>query len=211
MPAGRLVRIGPPVPRTRNKSRRTPTLNKKLKQIVKRGKEKKHFTIPISTTVSDAGTIWQLSGIAQGTTLTQRIGNSIDPYRMIMRVILTLGDSTNITRLILFRFSADRIPVIADLLDTTNIASPNQNYVPEYYERKQATVIWDKTFSMVDEANSAQHVFTKNIKLNFKTQFTGNLGTSYGANQLYLLGISNSGVVPNPGVIFETTLLYTDS
>ena len=108
------IRKTKPKRRMRVKSRAKTQVDKrqdrsllKLYKIVKFGKEKKYWDQQLTTSLS---TSWSnilprdLTYIPEGTTDNTRIGNKIKIFRHQIKCLVTVGDLTNVYRILVIRF-----------------------------------------------------------------------------------------------------------
>lgn len=176
----------------------------------KKTEELKYFiTANASISISAVGQIFGLTNtIAQGTSETQRIGTQITLRNVLTRFDVTHDDSTNVFRIILFRWMEEGTPAVADILQDTTIVPWLSSLSAKF--AKSIQVIYDKSYSMSTntDANIVGKIFKK-LRGNAIWEPTA-IGVGRQKGQLYLLAISDSAV---GGLTFKhhTKVRYVDA
>jgi len=182
-------------------------VSKIAKNVVSRKIETKYIDSTYNSGFDTTGTIQILSNIiTQGVTDSDRVGDKCEMKSLAMRGYASYGDTVNIMRVILFQWkpSSTTAPVITDILQTVHRFS-------HYNHDKKALyrVLYDTTFNLND-TNRRQQLIKRTLKLKLKTLKFENAGVN-GMNHIYLLGISDSGGVPNPAVQLDFRLTFKDA
>lgn len=165
----------------------------------------------------DQGTAGYTSDqLLDNTTGAQRIGNMIYVKNIQWRFTITLGDTINYIRVILFQF-----------MDTTTLVTPipgdvicdptNNGFLQPInpLNRQKLRILYDKLFHL--QSGGLETITKKiNIKPLVKNiKFIGNTTAGYGADiikgKLYYLLVSDSGVIPHPAWINTHRLCFTDA
>lgn len=194
------------VKRGLNRTEKTQ-VSKIAKNLVSRKIETKYIDSTYTSGFDSSGTIQLLSNIiTQGVGDSDRVGDKCEMKSFAMRGYAQHGDPTNIMRVILFQWkpSSTSAPVITDVLQTAHRFS-------HYNHDKKALyrVLYDTTFNLND-TNRRQQLIKRTLKLKLKTLKFENAGVN-GMNHIYLLGISDSGGLPNPAVQLDFRLTYKDA
>lgn len=200
--------------RGRQPYRRAPVATRRVvqKQIIA-SSEKKLASYGTNTTIGVTGNFEALtSNIAQGTAEGERVGRSINPVGFYLTCSISVADTTNYFRIILFKWDAKGVaPTVADILqDTTYPTVSPLNSDSDGTFR----VLFDKRLILCNGTNTAVRLFKKYVALkNIQTKYSSD-GVGAAANlegQLYVLRISDSGAVAHPAMIGFSKLWYTDS
>lgn len=217
--------------RAKKQPKLAPKTKRAVKAIVKRAiradQEIKHFNVipdqsyaplAVTNTMSGPGAVLTcLTNVTQGVGDSDRIGDTLTPIRLNFRYTLNYGDTYNNVRVILFRWkpaaaisgafpNGNQILNVAGMTVAENfpLAPYNRDLVDQY------TILYDRTHTL-NSVNSINAISKKvSLKLSKKEiRFTA--ATSDHSRGIWLFAISDSAGVPNPGLIFTSELLYTDS
>lgn len=208
------------------KTRRARGLNKKQKTAVKRlmsrGKEKKYIDTSINQATGSSAVIGAIQPPPQGSTDSQRVGDSI----MINRIIFTFnmfkpqnlntgGNAIyvpNVGRMILFQWKNQSAPADVSILPSPSSAfRVHTDYTWDY--ENQVSILYDRRFSF-DPNGKASQLVHKTIygkKLIKKIQFVnGGVG---GNNLVYYMFLSDNGATDTNQVQFygRCRIVYTDA
>lgn len=178
----------------------------------------KHFDVNISAqNQSSGGNIGSLSLIPQGAAQSDRIADSIIAHSFHMRWTISTqnADVFNNIRVIVFVWKPSTAlftPVLATILPDTAAVGYQSNL--SYPNRDQYHVLFDRTFAMSGTATNptptgnyhfeGHHPDFKNMRMEFTP------GATTGTNQIFLLSISDSAVVPFPVATYVTRIVYRD-
>lgn len=200
-------------------------VKKTIKQILANHIQNKvHFDYH-AVTVDLAGAVHHLTPIGQGVGERQRIGNSIRPVRMKMKVHTYAADSTNLLRFVIFRWhpsAAAGVPTPSSVFENTAptalIGTTGAPLIPiKWADRSDFTVLYDRTFVLEAGATgdgSPNHVLLNlelfGKKINTRINYVDGSTTAV-MNGLYLAYISDSGVASHPGLTVCTQLEYEDA
>lgn len=189
----------------------------KLYRMVGNVKEKKFID---QTTVDAAiGSVWttllprDLTFIAQGDAQNQRIANKVKIISHHLKFLVTIGDSTNIYRILIIRFpnraaaDVNLGDVLEDPLEVTPVnlmTNRKRNSSTEY------RILWDSGVKRLD-VNHPQHSF--NIKLKPKkgyfTMYNSNVAGSCVSGYTYCVAVSDSSVAPSVGITTLSRTVFT--
>lgn len=181
------------------------------------GKSAAHFIDTINTiNVSTVGTIVALCPIAQGVTVNQRTGDTVDWRSLHINydVVTQNADIVNNTRVILFQWHVNTIlaaPVMTDILQTVSVYS-----MYDWQFSNQYTILYDRVHlqsgiatapaSSGNQGYFGQIPFRKGCKL--QGQFNPALNS--GSHQFYLLVISDSLIAPFPLLNVTTRVVFSE-
>jgi len=172
--------------------------------------EKKWALNAINTGVDNTGSITGLTtSITQGLSDTNnRVGDQITLDRMRLSYAIANGDTTNICRVVIFKWMPQSTPVLANILTgasgSTVIIAAHNTDTHEMYQ-----ILYDKTHFLSANSNALDGCGACEIKLPGQVQFSG--GSTTGTGHIYCLLLSDSGGVPNPPFLVEATVYYYDA
>ena len=179
------------------------------KQLGKRPPEPKNFDIDNAVTATQSGTLTLLSGIAQGTDIGQRIGNSVfvTDIRISGRVAINSAVTTFSTaRMVLIRDNENSgaAPVLSDILEATGSTVVTRS-PKNYLNRKRFTFLYDELFVLAPGSASALPIGV-DMRINREVTYrgTGNTVAAAAEGTLYLLVVSDEvGNAPNLTVYIQ--------
>jgi len=190
----------------------------KIPKMLK-GAEPKYFDfLSVANSIGAGSTFFGLVGIPQGVAQSQRVGDFIQPLRLLFNFSLYTANTDIITtvRLIFIRWRPSDIvaPVIANILETpasANVLSHFNFQLQESYD-----VLWDRYFSASGLATAptvasnfgGNHL---NIPLKKNPEIDFGLGLQSSVNAIYLIAISDSSLAPFPQLNFNARLYYEDT
>lgn len=184
----------------------------------------KDFDI-LSNSFDTSGNIELMSSITQNVSYNGRVGDRVRLKKFCFRGIITIGDSTNIARVIIFQMKSENTvgPTNSDIIQITGAQAVVSNY-NAIAERKSMKFLWDSgpmtlndirpqiTFKGELKAYGRNYQGKKNMddqKLLSDVTYDGG-SSSTGMNQLYIYYVSDSGGVPNTSMQFSSRLYYYD-
>lgn len=180
-----------------------------LKSLV--NAEKHLFDTVNNTVITNAGLIYPISGMPQGTDTDQRLGNSIlGKYisgRLNMQESGATGGIDSSLRLIVFQDTQNQggTPALSDILASTSdpiISGMNIDFVQRFW------VLVDKVYSF-DEYNRVKNAkFFRRIKFHLK--YTGPLAVNHDQNTIFVCLVSDEPT-DGPEVGIYTRLAYHDN
>lgn len=194
----------------KQKASRNDAVRKIVRSEIDKNQELKLYeTILPLTSISATGTIYDLSGgITQGDTNISREGSAVTFKSLLLRYQFIHADSTQLMRVILFRWMSTGVPAVSDIIQDTTINPPlsalslnNSSYIQ---------VIFDKLHALSTNTN-ANLAFKKYVKLNGRAQWDSGSSTGRKKGQLFMLFISDSAAVTHPTVNFNARLRFTDA
>lgn len=176
------------------------------KEINKKAEHKFHIT-SVQSTVDDVGYFYDLSDIAQGTTDSTRVGDSISPVSLQIKYDLGAVDAQNRVRVMLVRW-LDTSPITINdiLLAGSSTYRVYSSYTKD--NRQKFNVLYDKTHMLQRDTSEEYQYKSWSKKMAGKIRYTA--GTSLGADHIYLFLLSDSGAISHPVVNFYSRLNYID-
>lgn len=202
----------------------TPAQQQEVVKIVRRGArrkgELKFFNSDINgTAITTTATITQISPIPQGVSDTDRVGDSLDYVSLEVRYTVNVGDPTNIVRVLFYQwFPSATTPIIADFLLPGSGGTTQQfdsldshDYRTQFHKIHDNLIVCcgNGTANFPITTNSIQSFRFKVSNFRKKVQFVG--GTTSGDNQLYIVYLCDSAILPNPSIRMTCKILYTDA
>jgi hypothetical protein len=191
---GDIVRIRKPLSQPIFRNRPAKPLTRELKAF--------DGNITPASTVSTTMTIVRLSGINQGTTVTNRIGDSLSLASIEVRsaAAMTIAtDFTNQLRMIVFQWCQDDnvyAPAVADIV--TFVAAGQSTVSPIVHDNaNKIDVLVDHLFALSGTGESIKtfHVIPSRFRL---PQIQYNPAAINGEGNLYIAYVSDSAAIPFP-------------
>lgn len=191
----------------------------KLYKMVKFGKESKYWDQQLTTSI---GTTWgnlltrDLTYIPEGTTDNTRIGNKIKIFRHQIKVLVTVGDITNIYRILVVRFKQSPVANLSGDAFLENYNNTNPFQVLGFFKRNASTpyqILYDSGVrtiagnyqndtSPASASTQKQHnIILKNPK-GWLAQYNSNTANSCINGFTYVVACTDSSILPNVG--FQT-------
>lgn len=188
-----------------NRNGGNQSVAKIVKQVLMSNEEKKWFLSSFSSGVDNTIQNQDLSSISNGTTSSSRIGSQIRCKKLHMKWVATLGDTTNLIRVLIHFWKpndAVDVPQQSELFQNSSILSPLLKLNPNRFRPVRDLLIRLDTYHPIVTGELE-------IKLDDLISYVPGLDT--GMNHLYLTVFSDSGGVPNPTFEFVTSLDFVDS
>lgn len=178
-----------------------PSVSKQLMGL----KQAKWYTgIVASAAISSTTTFLDLVTPGIGTGQNQRVGTSIQLDSVHFRGQFIIGDTTNVIRVLVFRWLVDNnsdVPSASELFDSTSDVFSGTILL----NPKRFKVLHDEVISM--DTYHPTKVWNLKLKLNSRATFSS--GTS-GVGHIYTALLSDSGGIPHPSVSYDYQLLWKD-
>lgn len=202
---------------TRRRRRRNKTQYASVSQvkslITRKQETLVHRQVVDRASISNSGTFYHISDVPTAS----REGLDIEMKLLRLRFNMYALDETNNMRLILLRTKGEFIPTTAsEILE--NYASFTDPTVPliSWESRFNFEILMDRVFTLSNDiyySGAANHhtnkYLVKNLYKNVKIHY--NPSSTDGANQIYLLAISDSSVLSHPVLTYHSELHYKDS
>lgn len=163
--------------------------------------------------VSDAGTLYPLSELAQGLTSTTRVGDSIRIQGLEIRgnVEINAAASNTLIRVMVFRDldGPGTYPTIGDVLEQTG-GSAGVISTARFNRRERFSILYDELFALSSGSN-ASATFHYSSGQNGHILYLGTTAAeaSDGKGTIYVLTVSNEAA-NTPSLRSYSRLLFTD-
>lgn len=189
---------------------------KEVKLILAKNMELKSFDNIGSASPDTAGVIAKWFSIPQGSGNAQRIGNDITGTHIELRYDITLSDSYNKVRVIIFQWALDDgvdVPTVPDIL---YLGTGNYfNALYSFDNRDKFKILHDRRYLLeatsVGTTSTPLSSPTYKLKIPHKQLKFNGAGATTGRFMIYQLTISDSVAVPHPSVNTNVRLVYRDA
>lgn len=177
-----------------NKRKRDVTVMKKRKRIKrdKLGRKEIKFADFLNiVAVNSSGVIEDLTRIAAGTTISERVGLSVNVKNVFGRMIFTKDPAAEVTnmRCIIFKDKQQingSAPVVTDVLQGATVTSAYS-----MQSKGRFDVLYDYNIDLKSGSNQTETVKV-NLPVYDTMQYSGTANTTIQKNGLYLLLLSNA-------------------
>lgn len=199
---------------------------REVKQLIGRKLESKYIdAINVAYSgVTNAGTVVSMTYPSQGAGTAQRTGDSIDIRSLEIRYSFTGYDSTNVCRIIVFKWlndSAVATPTPGYVVDASFLGAdtaPHALYNLASIKQREIVICYDRIHALKNNNNAAipgNDVVTGRILLTGKKlhrkKLTFGTGAVTGEGQYYVLVISDSAIAGHPKYNLAGRIVYTDA
>jgi hypothetical protein len=179
-------------------------------------------TTPAGAAQNWSGTVYPIGGIAQGSLVNQRVGDSVTMRRLEFVPIWygNAGATAPVTgRLIIFTDSMNpgSAPTASELLDIGSLGTlgaPAAAFNAFNRQQKRFNILYDQMTSIPTGGylldTPARDVRKIKIPMNITTTFSGAGATTYGRHSLWMLAVCDVNV-NDPTLYVQAQLFYTDS
>lgn len=192
-----------------------PRQKREVKRIVGTAIESKYVDTAVLLSPSSSGVLQLVSVPSQGTQQGQRSSDTIKLQKMMMRLNFASSDTSNVMRIVVFRWNVDNLittPSVSDVLYNLATVSPMAHYNYPNLEQNKFAILFDKTYALSEQGRpSVVLVHSLYGKKLGKKKLAFNAGAITGKGQIYMLFISDSAGVPHPGVGGYVRLMYEDA
>lgn len=191
----------------------------KVKRVLARQVEHKSFLVSGGfTSVDSTGDVLHLTAITQGDGDSNRDGDQVHLSKIEMRGMVTVADTTNKLRLVVFRWNGDKTPEIGDIIRNYSAGGADLDFIRPYNHdhRGNFKILYDKWWHL--NSNSAELVLNDipfrfiryGDRLGAKKIYYENATDTPLKGGVWALAFSDSGAVANPAVTYEFEAIYTD-
>lgn len=183
-----------------------------LKRLVNVEIKKLDGDIYSGASVTNTGSVTQLTAVAQGDTDLTRNGNSIKPLSLLMKgeIQMSTSASNSVVRVMVFKDTqqvADTSPSVGDVLDgsfTNLYLAPLNNETVGRFK-----VIYDKLFRLNIQGKSSA-IINVYKKLYGHVRFNGSASTDIQKGGIYLLVVGDEPT-NIPSITLQTRICYSDN
>jgi hypothetical protein len=188
-------------------------INSKVRSIIKSEilgmKQLKWFDVYSGVTaVTNVPSFTDVTSIAVGTTISQRVGAEVLVRSLRVCGSWIVGDSTQLARFVVFRWipsNSSDVPSLSELTTATGSDAPIGGWLR--YEPSRFQILADRFFKLDTLAHPIKD-FKFTVKLNSKLDF--DTGSTTGRNHIYIMYVTDSGVLPNPSIRYTYQLVFND-
>lgn len=180
-------------------------------RTIKTNEEKKYKTATFDLFAGTTGALTRIDNVAQGAGVNERIGREVKYSHIDFRYTYTFSDEYNLARIIIFKWKEENVPSTVQILDIANTAGAEWLAPHSEVYKKNYHILYDRThFCNKTDFQIVHRSVTK--KLNFKSRLVGDVLGSLSTNaNIYVLSITDSGILPHPELKFAYQLYFTDS
>jgi hypothetical protein len=158
--------------------------------------------------IGSSGTVYDISAISQGTSDSNRVGDSVTLDRLRLSYAWAAGDTTNVCRLVVFQWNVQSTPLISSvLLYSSALLVPYA--MPAIDTQKEFKILYDRSDYISTSSPTIAGDIVE-IKMPGKIQFQAGSSSS-GTGKIYMIAVSDSSASPNPELAFQSTLYYYDA
>lgn len=208
---------------TQKKAKSSKSLVQTIKKIVRNQQELKQFDVWLTSHVplTNAGQIWGLTNVNQGTTDNQRVGDHLTPKSLRFRAHFqaVAGQVQMAVRVILFRWDrnttdvtgASTPPVPQDLIQVlNNVVTPV--YPTSWDLKDNFTIIRDHQFWVQDQANTEMiEWYIDCTKGRAKTDSIDYVGGSTDGIHKFYVAMYTETSSNGPSVVFSNRFSFFDA
>ncbi len=191
----------------RGVDRKVSRLNSKMNKMVqlKRKDTNVNTTIP-----AGAPPIVGLNLIAEGDSSSERDGLQAQMMSVNWRFNMIAGDSTNVVRIMIFRFNGvnGTLPTYAEIMEDVSVPTGAQSFLA-FGNKGKIKVYYDESFALSLQG-PATLVCKGHRRLNFQTNYGLAAGTINGLQDggLFIMFLSDSGATVHPSILGNVRVRY---
>lgn len=179
---------------------------------LERKKQIKFLNLYSSTSLSTTSVFTDLSSIAEGTTVYQRVGASVRAVSLRLRISISMADTYNFVRFLIFRWrvsDTSDAPGTPEILDTVGGSCPT--YLANFllYRPSRFSILLDKTFYGTTGNWQAVQMLDTTVRLGWDVEY--DVGVNTGKDHVYCMMVSDSAAVSHPTVNMSSQLVYHDT
>lgn len=196
---------------------------KKVKKL-ENSLETKYITSNSTAILDNGGTVFPLSsGIIQGLTDSERIGDKIKFLNLYMRLTvvapyfpLTGNRYTlaNFYRVIIYKDKCQNLNSVSDVIPAASVGNPFIiNSFTIFDKKEEMKILYDKTFSIQNNGQDAQRQVRIKIPLRYLVSYDGAGAGDVEKNGLKMIVCSDeiAAAVTNANLYWERRLTYKDA
>jgi hypothetical protein len=172
-------------------------------------KQLKWFDVYSGTaSITNVPVFTDITSVAIGTGVSQRVGAEILARTVRISGSWVVGDPTQLARFVVFRWIPSNSSDVPSLSELTT-ATGNDVVIGGWlqYKPSRFQILKDKLFKLDALAHPIKD-FTFTVKLNSKLSF--DTGSTTGRNHIYLMYVTDSGVIPTPTIRYSYQLVFND-
>jgi hypothetical protein len=195
------------------KNSSAPKNNSKIRSIVKSEivgmKQLKWFDVYSGvTSVSNVPTFVDVTSIAIGVNVSQRVGAEILMRSLRICGSWVVGDPTQLARLVVFKWfpsNSSDVPSLSELTTATGSDAVIGGWLQ--YKPSRFQILHDQLFKL-DTLSHPIKSFAFRCDINSKLDY--DTGSTTGRNHIYMMYVTDSGVIPTPSIRYTYQVVFND-
>jgi hypothetical protein len=160
------------------------------------------------TSITNVPTFVDVTSIAAGTNISQRVGAEILFRSLRVSGSWVVGDPTQLARLVVFKWHPSNSSDVPSLSELTT-ATGNDVVIGGWlqYKPSRFQILHDQLFKLDTLAHPVKD-FTFTVRVNSRLDY--DTGSTTGRDHIYLMYVTDSGVVPTPSIRYTYQCLFND-
>jgi hypothetical protein len=160
------------------------------------------------TGITNVPTFIDVTSIAAGTNISQRVGAEILMRSLRISGSWVVGDPTQLARLVVFKWipsNSSDVPSLSELTTATGndvVIGGLLQYKPSRFQ-----ILHDQLWKLDTLAHPIKD-FTFTVRINSKLDY--DTGSTTGRNHIYMMYVTDSGVVPTPSIRYSYQVIFND-
>jgi hypothetical protein len=158
--------------------------------------------------ISNVPVFIDTTSVSIGVNPSQRVGGEILVRSLRISGSWVVGDPTNLARLVVFKWFPSNSSDVPSASELTTAASSDMviggwlQYKPSRFQ-----ILHDQLFKLDTLAHPIKD-FTFNVSINSKLDY--DTGSTTGRNHIYMMYVTDSGVIPTPSIRYTYQLVFND-
>jgi hypothetical protein len=160
------------------------------------------------TSVTNVPTFIDVTSIAAGTNISQRVGAEILMRSLRVSGSWVVGDPTQLARFVVFKWipsNSSDVPSLSELTTATGSNAVIGGWLQ--YKPSRFDILHDRLFKLDTLAHPIKD-FTFNVRINQKLDY--DTGSTTGRNHIYIMYVTDSGVIPTPSISYTYQVVFND-
>jgi hypothetical protein len=199
--------------KNRNSTKGAQSAKNNIRQIVKSEivgmKQLKWFDVYSgSTTSTNVPTFVDITSIAIGVNVSQRVGAEILMRSVRFSGSWVVGDPTQLARLVVFKWypsNSSDVPSLSELTTATGSDAVIGGWLQ--YKPSRFQILHDRLFYLDTLAHPIKD-FNFTVRINSKLDY--DTGSTTGRNHIYFMYVTDSAVIPNPTIRYTYQVVFND-
>jgi len=197
-------------PRSKAVARAPPPSRSSVKKMIMSMIDTKNFDYEQNTTVPLSGSgLIHLSGISQGTAFNQRVGAQVDAIGLQISYLMTLADTTNVMRLVVFRVTGTQVPTAPEVIAFASGGLGHIGNISFHNQKRLFRVLHDSGPICLN-SDTPQYACNVQIRKAMPMEFVSALTTDEKGG-IYAIAYSDSLAAAHPILQLNTTVYYKDA
>jgi hypothetical protein len=160
------------------------------------------------TSVSNVPAFTDVTSIAAGTNVSQRVGAQILMRSVRVCGSWVVGDPTQLCRLVVFKWfpsNSSDVPSISELMTPSASDIVIGGWLQ--YKPSRFHILYDRLFKLDTLAHPIKD-FNFTVRVNSKLDY--DTGSTTGRNHIYLMYVTDSSVIPTPSIRYSYQVIFND-